>query len=251
MNRQRCFSVVLSLLFGLLPAASLRAAEPVRDMVLASSPETMRTPDGLWLQLIYTDALKRLGYRLVVPEWPMARGAAMADQGLVDGLLQRAAFYQDTDPQLLRVPEHHFTVRFVAYGLKPAAGLHGWPSLKNRGLRVECRRGILVCEAQARRYAGEENVSISNSTELGLRKLVHGRTDLFIDSRYSVEGQLEHDEFRNAGVRALGVMDEQTMHVYLNRKHAELVPRLSAVLHQMKEDGLVEKYRIQAGRAPL
>lgn len=239
------------LLFAAASSAAVRAtpAAVLPDMVLASTQETMQTPDGAWLRLIYTEAFKRLGYSLVVPEYPLARGAAMATKGDIDGLLQRAAFYHGIDPTLVQVPEYHFTVRFVAYGITPITGLNGWTSLRGRDLKVECRRGILICELQAAKYLGESRVAIANSSELGLRMLVHGRIDLLIDSQYSVDGQLARAEFRGAGVRALGVMDEQTMHVFLHAKHAALAPRLAAVLRQMKQEGLIEQYRIKAGRS--
>ena len=249
---KRPLSLVLAcLLFAATSMAmgSTPSAAALPDIVLASTQETMQTPDGAWLRLIYADAFKRLGYHLVVAEYPLARGAALATKGDVDGLLQRAAFYHGIDPTLVQVAEHHFTVRFIAYGTRPMAGLNGWTSLRARDIKVECRRGILVCELQAPKYLGERRVAIANSTELGLRMLVHGRIDLLIDSQYSVDGQLAREEFRCAGVRALGVMDEQTMHVYLHAKQAALAPRLAVVLRQMKQEGLVEQYRIKAGRS--
>lgn len=244
----KCFIFLLLGCWLCDPAAAVAASAPqsaaLPDLVLASTRETMQTPDGAWLVLIYTDAFKRLGYHLVVAEYPLARGAALAKQGAIDGLLQRAAFYHDIDPSLVQVTESHFTTRFVAYGIKPITGLNGWSSLRDRALHVECRRGILVCEVQAPKYLGDDHVAIANSTELGLRMLVHGRADLLIDSKYSVDGWLTNPEFR--AVRALGVMDEQTMHVFLHAKHTALAPRLADVLRQMKQDGVVEQYRVKA-----
>jgi hypothetical protein len=35
---------------------------------------------------------------------------------------------------------------------------------------------------------------------------------------------------------------------YLYKTHADLAPRLAAVLKKMKEEGLIENYRVQAER---
>jgi polar amino acid transport system substrate-binding protein len=35
---------------------------------------------------------------------------------------------------------------------------------------------------------------------------------------------------------------------YLHRKHADLAPRLAAVLKQMKSEGLIKAYRLQVER---
>ncbi|MES2148880.1 MAG: hypothetical protein V4508_03710 [Pseudomonadota bacterium] len=233
----------------LMPTGPAQTA-PAPQLVLAAPADLMRTPEGAWLSLIYTDALGQLGYRLVVGEYPLARGLALVESGKVDGLLQRAAAFGKLAPALVRVSESHFSAQFAAYGLGSYEGIDGWQSLAGRALRLTCRRGIALCATELGQSIGQDKVAQANTTELGLREVLNGRTDLFLDSMSAVEPQLSNDEFRGTGLHAVGMLSKTALHVYLNAKHAALAPRLARVLKKMKDDGVVEKYRVQSGRAP-
>jgi len=63
-------------------------------------------------------------------------------------------------------------------------------------------------------------------------------------------GALSSEEFKNFELRIAGVMEKFTGHVYLNKKHKELAPKLSNVLKDMKKEGMFEKYRNAAKLVP-
>lgn len=59
-------------------------------------------------------------------------------------------------------------------------------------------------------------------------------------------GFLYSDEFKNAGLINVGVLDEFAGHAFLHKKHADLPEKLATVLRQMKKEGHLEKYKTDA-----
>ncbi|OEU64184.1 MAG: hypothetical protein BA870_10295 [Desulfuromonadales bacterium C00003094] len=76
----------------------------------------------------------------------------------------------------------------------------------------------------------------------GLKKLIRGRTDVFIDAEVVIDPLLKQDEFQWANLVVVGVMEEITIHAYLHKRHAPLAAQLSAVLKDIKSEGLIEHY---------
>jgi hypothetical protein len=61
--------------------------------------------------------------------------------------------------------------------------------------------------------------------------------------------ELQQPEFKGANVRkVVSIGKTVPTYPYVNKKHAELAPRLAAVLKQMKAEGLIEVYRKQVER---
>ena len=104
-------------------------------------------PEGKWLNLIFTEAFKRMGMELVYRHYPAKRCSYLSDKGQVDGELWRVRHYNEGHPDMVRVEEPHGVLRFSAFATDPNIQLDGWDSLKDTAYRVECRRGIrTTCE---------------------------------------------------------------------------------------------------------
>ncbi len=202
--------------------------------------------EGRWLSLIYTEALKRLGLTLVYEVYPSKRGSVLSDNGVVDGDLYRAYSYLDVHPNLRRVEASPFSVFISAFAIDPKMQLDGWESLKGTPYRVEYRRGIKVSKVNLTPIVPKEKLSIVNQIPRGLKKLIAKRTDVYVDVENWVIGILKTEAFRNSGIRKVGVMEKTTTHAFLHKKHQELVPKLSKVIKDMKEEGFIEQYRVQA-----
>ncbi|MCP4348387.1 MAG: hypothetical protein GY795_23110 [Desulfobacterales bacterium] len=202
--------------------------------------------EGKWLSLIYTEALKRLKLTLVYEVYPSKRCSVLSDDGDVDGDLYRAYSYLEAHPNLRRVEASPFSVFFSAFAIDPKIQLNGWESLKGTKYRVEYRRGIKVSKANLVPIIPKKNLSIVNKIPNGLKRLIAKRTDVYVDVENWVIGMLKSDKFRNSGIRKVGVMEETTTHAFLHKKHQGLVPKLSKVITDMKEQGLIEQYRVQA-----
>lgn len=218
-----------------------------RRIVLASLVTNTEGFAARWLALIYKDAFQQLGIELEIRTFPAARAGAEAAAGNVDGELARSFEYQATQPNLVRVPEATFLASTIAYARRPDIQLApGWEGLRNTPYRVEYRLGYPAIASKLAEVLPPSQLAEVRNAETGLRKLVLGRSDLYVDIEDSIAPMLARAEFRNAGIRPSSVMQRGPIHAYLNKQHAELALRLGAVLKKMRDSGQIERYRQQA-----
>ena len=228
------------------PALAQAQAVPQRQLVLAINSDLEHSLHAVWLELIYRDALGRLGYSLTLRPFPSKRASAMVDNGELDGEVHRVASYIEAHPALVRVAEPHFTGSFSAYATSDLDLKPGWNSLLNTSYRVEHRAGSYHPTRELKKVVDPARLSSVSSTVLGLRKLAGGRTDIFIDNEGVVSQALESEEFRNAGIRRVALMEKADAYLFLHARHSALAPRLSAVLSCMRKDGSIERHRLLA-----
>jgi hypothetical protein len=236
-------AAILIALFMLNPAY---AAGERPTIVLAGASDVRNSPQGVWLDLIYREAFRRLGYKFKYVPYPARRAAVLSDHGDVDGEIHRVADYGKAHPTLVRVEESHFAGRFAAYASRALVVPNGWDGLRQMPYRVEYRMGNLKCETELPPRVDAARLSMVPNAALGLRKLAAGRTDLFIDGDLLVEALLKSPEFRGTSIHRVAVMDQLNGHAFLQPRHRALAFRLSATLAQMKKEGLIEAYRTRA-----
>lgn len=215
-------------------------------IVLVSSHDTRNSFYGRWLFLIYTEAFRRLGYDFQYDGYPGARAPVMAENGDVDGEIYRSADYAKVTKNLIRVGEPHFLASYGAYAVKPGITLDGWKSLKKTDYRVEYRRGSKQPEAALTAIIKPENLSSITTAEQGLKKLIAGRTDVYVDTVYVVaetQSRLNSTGFPANKVYQAGIMVSENTYVYMHKKHSALVPKIAKVLKEMKQEGLIEHYK--------
>ena len=168
--------IIVVLIVAVLPCPN----EAAEKIVLVSSQDTKESFYGRWLNLIYTEVFRRLGYEFQYEGYPGARAPVMAESGDVDGEIHRAADYEKTVKNLLKVDEPSFSFQIIAYAVKPGIVLNGWESLKNTDYLVEYRRGSKVPETALTAVVKPEKLSAITTTEQGLKKLITGRTDIYV-----------------------------------------------------------------------
>lgn len=243
--RRRQF--VTGITLAVLAAQRASVAGPPRRIVLASLVSNTDGFAARWLALIYNDAFQQLGVELEIRTFPAARASAEAAAGNVDGELARSFEYQAMQPNLVRVPEATFLASTIAYARRPDVRLApGWEALRNTPYRVEYRLGYPAMASKLAAVLPPSQLAEVRDAETGLRKLVLGRSDLYVDVEDSVAPMLARPEFRNAGIRPSSVLQRGPIHAYLNKQHAELALRLAAVLKRMRDSGQIERYRQQA-----
>ena len=240
---------LLALLLPLASGVGLAQTPPLlapsRTIVLSSSDDMARS-QGRRLSLIYTEAFRRLGYTLVYRSYPAKRSSAMSDAGAVDGEIHRYAGYGESHPNMVRVETPHFSSTFSAYSNRPLVLGDGWTSLAPTHYRVEYRAGAAFSATMLPAVVDQSRLTAAYSAPLGLRKLLYGRSDVYVDAESVVEQQLRQPEFAHAGIRRIAVMESVGMHVFLYKTHRALAVRLAATLADMKREGLLETYRIMA-----
>lgn len=229
----------------LMPA---RAAERLPDkLVLALSATSYNSIQRPWLELVYREAFKRLGVEISIVGLPTKRASVMADAGQIDGDLHRARNYGDKHPNLVRVEFSHFAVSFVAYSKRADIVLaDGWDSFNHTPLRVQYILGSATAGTELGRRVAPERLSTVTDVELGLRKLELDRSDVLIALDLNVEPLLPLPEFRRSGIHKVAELGQVPCYLYLQKRHAALAPRLARVLEQLKREGLIEQYGLQA-----
>ena len=245
-QRTRQQMVSLWIIAALIAVALPYPSEAAEKIVLVSSQDTKLTFYGRWLNLIYTEAFRRLGYEFQYIGYPGARAPLMAERGKVDGEIHRAASYAKVAQNLLKLEEPSFSVIVAAYAVKPGIVMDGWESLKNTNYKVEYRRGSKVAQKALPAVVRPENLSTITTVEQGLNKLISGRTDIFVEQEPVVAEtlrKLEKGNFASPIVYQAGIMWTGDSHVYLHKKHASLLPKIAEVLKAMKQEGAVERYK--------
>ena len=209
------------------------------------------SPQGPWLDLIYREAFRRLGYDFQLLNMPSKRASALSDTGESDGEVHRARSYAAFHPNLVIVEQPHYMAKFVAYASQPIVLAPGWDSLKGSAYRIEYRLGIQHAEEMLRQRVEAARMTPIATPEQGLQKLAFGRSDIFIDVNFNIDPLLDDPRYRHAHIHQVAVMDEIGGHAFLNRKYAALAPKLAAILLQLKQEGLIENYQKQAMQAWL
>jgi polar amino acid transport system substrate-binding protein len=254
MNKSNVQRVVGMCVIAVLVAAVFpMPGEAADKMILVGTESVKNSMYGKWLTLIFTEAFRRLGYEIQYDGYPAARASAMSDAGEVDGEISRVFEYQDTHPNLIRVDEVLYSTNFVAFAVKPGIVLHGWKSLRNTTYNVEYRRGVKQSESELALVVASEHLSDVKTAEQGLKKLITGRTDLYVDVEFTIVEAikgLNPDQFDVSAVYQAGIMQEIDAYAYLHKKHTALGPKVAEILKAMKQEGLFESYRKIAFEQP-
>lgn len=246
----RCLRRLLGVLalFAAAPAYS-QPSPPATPFIIAADTD----PDAYGYRLatlIYTEAFKRLGMPVQMATYTLARRTAMVEEGRIDGEASRIAAYGDAHPELIRldVPVMDFT--FSLFTARPHLSAKRVEDLAASPLQVEFRRGVLMCERTLKKLVPAERLSDVPTSDQGVRKLLAGRTDAYCDIDVYAWTALQSPEIQDsARVRKLFDIASVPTFPYLNKKHADLAPRLTAVLKQMKAEGLLDTYPRQVERA--
>lgn len=235
------------LLLPFLPDNQAHAAPPAPLVIGADvDPNTFA---NRWAALVFTEAFKRLGVPIQITNYPLARRTLLVDHGDIDVDGGRVRAYGDAHPNLVRVEEPFVEYGFGLFTTHPALHLPSLDALRTTDWRVEYRRGILTCEKTLKPLLPANRLSDISSEEQGLNKLLADRTDLYCDLDYVVQEVLNAPEFKDKNrihkALSLGTVP---IYMYMQRRHAELAPRLAAVFKKMKAEGLIEAYQLQIAR---
>jgi hypothetical protein len=238
----------------LLPTAPvLSQAPPVatpRAFIMTADGEPT-TYASRWVTKIYGEAFKRLGIPFRLDNYTLARRAALVEEGAADGETSRIYSYGDNKPYLVRVEESLIDFGFSFYTANPKVRVERFEDLRATNYLVEFRRGILLCENTVRQFVPAERTSDVTTQEQGLKKLLAGRTDLYCDIDVYVLQELQSPELNDSAKKVrkvIGIGKSVSTYPFLHKRHADLAPRLAAVLKQMKAEGLIEAYRLQVER---
>lgn len=245
--KNRNNKLILFMLFVFITLIDSELLSADRQVVLGT-PKSKDSQPGLFLNLIYTEAFKRMDMTFVFKTYHAKRSSAMSDSGEIDGELSRIYSYNVKHPNLIRVEEPHWSSGFIAVSGDPSIQLYGWESLKDHNYQVVYQSGIKGCEVNLPRVVEPDKLSKVNTMDQGFKMLLVWKTGIvFVGAEMNIVDLLDTEEFRSSDLKIVGVMDKFTSHVFLHKKNKELVPKLSKVLANMKKEGLFEQYRERVG----
>jgi hypothetical protein len=238
------FSLTLVItLIVLTPFQAVSAAETF-TMAFFETPE--KEPLLRFAELVYIEAFQRLGLEFTYAVYPQKRCGVLVNAGEVDGEPGRVGNHNQTFPNLIRVEEPIVEVKMAAFAIDPSISLDGWESLQGTTYNVEYIIGGTDTEDNLPKFVDPERLSKVATVEQALKKLRAGRTDIFIHAEELVLSVLRTEEFKDSGIVKVGLMQDHSAYPFLYKKHADIAPKLAAVLKQMKAEGLYAQYWEQA-----
>ncbi|MBA5688007.1 substrate-binding periplasmic protein [Rugamonas apoptosis] len=228
-------TLLAALLFALPGVAAPR-------LVLNSSffaPITSPAHDGA-LDLLYAELFRRVGLDVWIQPASAERGLLNANSGIDDGDVSRVLGIEQSYTNLVRVPERVMTYQMVVFTRHADFTVDGAASL--RPYDVGILTGWKVLE---RSITGTRSLQKLETGHQLFAMLAMDRIDVAVIEK--LEGlQFVH----SMGLQGVKVLEpayvEGDWFLYLNKKHAALVPRLAEQIRLMKRDGSYQRIFEQA-----
>lgn len=193
-------------------------------------------PDGFFNHLM-AHLMAPLGYEVTIQAPPAERALLLANSGVDDGDGPRIPGLARHYPNLIRVPEPVMEVDFVAFTKRLVFDTDDWESLAP--YCVAMVTGWKILERNIRTHA--ELLSVKHPEGL-FRLLNGGRTEVAVIDRFS-----GHAMARSVGLEHYNILSPPLattpMYLYLHRKHARLVPHITARLREAKANGVYARLK--------
>ncbi len=259
MKRRSALTLMVSGLLGFCPsgfctevASSTQTdAADGQKLVLATIDGAPSLTEGP--ERVLREAYRRAGIAIEVRVLPLLRSVDQANRGQIDGEIARFPAYEDSAPEMLRVPTpviEHFD--YVPYVLNkvPAQDLSSTEAMARSGLRIGVRHGVLVVD----RTALKDHISDRPPTYPALfLMLLSKRIDVAVAPRgeFAPWQASLPEPVRRASeqIQALPPVISQSAYHYLHKRHAALVPVIDRQLKAMKKDGSLDRI-LQSTAAP-
>ena len=177
------------------------------------------------------EALKRIGYQLVIIRLPAERALRSANAGFIDGEMSRIQGLENIYSNLIRVPEKIMDWEFFVFSKKHINLQNGWQSLEDKN--VAFITGWKIVENNVPKTAAITKTK--NSQQL-FTLLELGRADFIIYEHWGGKYIINDLQLDNI-VRLAPALAKKEMFMYLHKQHAALVPQLTQALSGMKKDG--------------
>lgn len=226
-------SIVLPLALGL--AAPAVAADKLVISTSVVAPYTTPERQG-FLDRLVAAVFREVGVQAEILVYPAAseRSLLNANEGIDDGQALRVAGLEQIYPNLIRVPEPVMMNDFVAMSRKPAFATPNWQALKPYSLTY-----IIGWKIFESNVPPDVPATPVREAEQMFALLARGRVDVALHERWQGLAQA-----RNSGL-TVQVMEPPLlsvpMYMYLHKKHAQLVPKVSQALARLKHNGTYQR----------
>ena len=180
------------------------------------------------------DAFKRIGVDVEILVLPAERSLINANEGLDDGDVFRIAGLERDYPNLLRVPGKMLDNEFMAYTNRADIRIRNWADLQPYVVAYATGWRIFDLNVQ-----GVKELTKTASIRELFPLLEKGRADVVLMERWQGQWMVRQQGYQ---VRLQEPpLARVEMFMYLNKKHAALVPQVAQALADMKADGSYRK----------
>lgn len=192
------------------------------------------------LEKIMHEAYSRAGLNLEISCLPMLRELEEASDNTIAGITARSGSSIDAQPELMRIPTPLFHYEAIAFSAKPGIKLNSIEDLAAYDVGVQ--RGFLSIIRLVEHHT--TSLYQFNVISSGLEMLRRGRLDIIVD-----DPAVFFHAATEQGVKvyALKTLEKGYYYHAVNKKHADIVPKLDKAFREMFEDGTMQelagKYR--------
>jgi len=219
---------------GLLFFTSLLSANQTLTLNTTGLPPLNTPQQSGFMDLIAKEAFLRVNLELITVKLPAERGLKNSNSGIEDGEMSRVKGIEKQYPNLVRVPETIMEWQFVAFSKNDIDLSNGWKDLAQHSIAYI--NGWKILEKNAN---FKNAVRVRNSEQL-FKLLTSNRTDVILYERWG--GLLAKSQAKLSNAMLIQpALAKKSMYIYLHKKHAHLVDKLSAALTNMKADGTYQK----------
>ncbi len=220
------------LLMILLPLAfgSGRAQAAEKTYVISYSPST---PIHLLVRDRVKQAYKKAGLKVKFIPLPHNRSLLNANEGIVDGDVGRIPLIEKKLTNLRRINVKVMNFNGSAFTIDPKITLYNKNQLSN--FRVGAVLGVYWSELE---MAGLKSIRAPNVKSL-FEMLLQGRVDLVLATETSAESVINELGSRAVKIRKLNpVVFSSPFYHYVNKKNADIIPRLEQALNEINKEGV-------------
>ncbi len=187
---------------------------------------------------VLAEAYRQLGIKITTRLAPGERALVEANDGRVDGDLNRKTGLEQKYQNLIMVPVSVVPADWVVFTKQVKFAVKGWKSLQPYS--VVLQRGLRVAVDATKGM----NQTIVTSMEQMFKMLADGRVEIAVATR--IEGLLF---VKKLGLKGIMVLEPSLQKIplyhYLHKKHTQLVPKLTAVLQDMEQKGKIKEIQEQ------
>jgi polar amino acid transport system substrate-binding protein len=226
-------------------ALQINSVQAQPTLVLGNShgaPLTTPDKDGLF-DLIYLELAKRLGINIVIQATENGERALLnANSGLDDGDVARVAGLDKRYSNLVYLPVPVYHYQMVVFSKSVAFPVDGAKSIAPYDIGV--LTGWKVLENIAK---GARSVTSLDSAEQLFSMLDKQRIDIALMEKTEGLAIIKKLGIKNIRVLQPNLL-EGDWYLYLNKKHAAMVPKIAAELEKMHKDGTIRRINETVGQ---
>jgi polar amino acid transport system substrate-binding protein len=229
---------VLVLMFVMAGPLAFAQQAGTLSLVMGTSPalKAAKAPLPTFLDDLAHAIFTRLGIEITLTALPAERALINVNTGLDDGDMFRPEGIDSLYPNLIKVPERVLDYEFVAYTKRADIQIHKIEDLKP--YIVGFPNGWKKFEL---RFKQVSEITMTTSIDELYPLIDKDRVDVIIIGRYGGKTTVDKQALALHLIAHEPPLIQADMFIYLNKKHAALLPRVAQALKDIKADGSYKK----------